>query len=577
MANIVTEVSGRRRIQFVAKDGKRRTIRLGVVPMKMAQGVLVKVEQLVASSLTGYPVDDATSRWVADLDGFLADKLVAVGLIPRRESAQLGPFVDAYIESRTDIQPNTSRNFLSARNSLIEYFGPDRCLKSIKPGEGDEWRQSMVNDGLAEATISKRVKHARQFLKHAVRKRIIDRNPFEDVRAGSQRNEARLEFVDRTRIEKVLAATGDVEWRLIIALARYGGLRTPSETLALKWSDIDWKTGRMTVNSSKTAHQHKHFRVVPLFPELRPFLEATRAEAKPGSEYVITTYRGNSQNLRTRLLRTLRRAKVVPWERLFHNLRASRQTELADVYPLHVVTSWIGNSPDVASQHYLKTHEEHFQRVLGTAPPPLSAPKAAQNPAQQTAASESESMLCKESLISEDGTLQALAEPCLQCANEQIPPRGFEPLIFWLRTRCPRPLDEGGGIGCYCRESTVGVKDRGLIDRRTHTFLQGVRQSVTRTVSRVTVYDESGIPIERLGALAERERLWALSERLFNSAGKDDRFETCFAVDDGLSPFANGRDELLQLEAKRFDLASIGLGADHEHFSKEQFLFLRGQ
>ena len=25
-----------------------------------------------------------------------------------------------------------------------------------------------------------------------------------------------------------------------------------------------------------------------------------------------------------------------------------------------------------------------------------------------------------------------------------VPPRGFEPLILWLKTRCPGPLDDGG-------------------------------------------------------------------------------------------------------------------------------------
>jgi hypothetical protein len=63
------------------------------------------------------------------------------------------------------------------------------------------------------------------------------------------------------------SAAPDVQWRAIIALARYGGLRTPSETLLLRWSDINWERGRMLVRSIKTEHQEgKASRITPLFP-----------------------------------------------------------------------------------------------------------------------------------------------------------------------------------------------------------------------------------------------------------------------------------------------------------------------
>ena len=60
------------------------------------------------------------------------------------------------------------------------------------------------------------------------------------------------------------------------------------------------------------------------------------------------------------LNRILKRAGVPPWPKLFHNLRASRETELADTFPEHVVCKWIGNSRVVARRHYLQVTEEHF-------------------------------------------------------------------------------------------------------------------------------------------------------------------------------------------------------------------------
>lgn len=95
-------------------------------------------------------------------------------------------------------------------------------------------------------------------------------------------------FVKREEAERILAACPTGEWQLLFALARYGGLRCPSEHLALRWSDIDWTRDQMEVRSPKTEHHEgKDCRTVPLFPELGPYLEDARAAAEPGGGYVV--------------------------------------------------------------------------------------------------------------------------------------------------------------------------------------------------------------------------------------------------------------------------------------------------
>jgi hypothetical protein len=69
------------------------------------------------------------------------------------------------------------------------------------------------------------------------------------------------------------------------------------------------------------------------------------------------SYRKNA-NLRSEMTRLLRGAGVSGWPRLFHSMRASRQTELQREFPLHVVCSWLGNSPRIAQQSYLLVTEE---------------------------------------------------------------------------------------------------------------------------------------------------------------------------------------------------------------------------
>ncbi len=85
-----------------------------------------------------------------------------------------------------------------------------------------------------------------------------------------------------------MAACPDDQWRLIFALARYGGLRIPSEIQKLQWADIDWEKSRFTVYSPKTEHvDGKGTRQVPLFPELRPYLESW-AQHRNGDEALIS-------------------------------------------------------------------------------------------------------------------------------------------------------------------------------------------------------------------------------------------------------------------------------------------------
>jgi hypothetical protein len=77
-------------------------------------------------------------------------------------------------------------------------------------------------------------------------------------------------------------------------------------------------------------------------------------------------------DLRTEMTRLLRLAGVSGWPRLFHSVelqegRASRQSELQREFPLHVVCSWLGNSPRIAQQSYLLVTEDDFAKATGVA------------------------------------------------------------------------------------------------------------------------------------------------------------------------------------------------------------------
>ena len=108
---------------------------------------------------------------------------------------------------------------------------------------------------------------------------------------------------------------------------------------------------------------------------LRPILNEPFEIVGDKSDYLVpapqchaaanTTVGWKNANLRSEMTRLLRRAGVSGWPRLFHSMRASRQTELQREFPLHVVCSWLGNSPRIAQQSYLLVTEDDFAKAAG--------------------------------------------------------------------------------------------------------------------------------------------------------------------------------------------------------------------
>jgi integrase len=429
MASISREPNGRRRILFTATDGKRKTIRLGKTSQKAAEAIKAKVETIISANLAKISMDDETSTWLGTLDPGLHRKLAAVGLVQDRgrgTSLALGEFLQSYIEGRSDVKPNTRRNLLAVKARLVEFFGAGKSIQAITPADADAFLVSL-REKYANGTTGRTVKRAQQFFRKALRSRAIRENPFQDVKPPSQVNAARNFFVTPDMARRVLEACPDVEWRLIFALSRYGGLRCPSEHFGVKWTDVDWERDRMLVHAPKTEHHEDGGeRWIPLFPELRVILEEAFDVAQPGTVYVINRYRDPKQNLRTQLLRIIRRAGLLPWPKLFQNLRATRETELAESYPIHVVCAWIGNTELIAAKHYLQVTEEHFQQ--GAQGGAKSGALVAQNPALQPAALTGTKPHGDKKTPEKPGVLPVLATGGESLQYTNIPPRGLEPL-----------------------------------------------------------------------------------------------------------------------------------------------------
>ncbi len=438
--HIYSPRSPHRRLLFIdPTNGSRKALRLGKCSERAAEGVCRHLEELVSAKIRGLAISPATAAWLTEIGDTLHGRLVKVGLVEPRSKAPvvtLGQFTTDYLESRrADAKPRTIINLTYCRKELVGHFGEDRALRNITSADAIEFRAGMLTRGLAENTVRRHLGRSHQFFAAVIDKGLVEKNPFvhKQIKVAVRGNPDRRQFIPREVIERVLAVCeDDVQWQAIIALARYGGLRTPSETLALRWRDVDWENNLITIHCPKLERLERHAtRVIPLFPELRPILLRAFEESPTGNEYVIHKYRQGCENWRTQFERLIRRCGQEPWGMLFQNLRSSREIELSETFPWFTVCTWIGHTREVAREHYMSVPAEHIARAIAGEGAPNSGEKTARPAAQSVHAEpcrtsqEPEGEQCETAFFDQK---QEGATLCESGKSHPIPPRGVEPL-----------------------------------------------------------------------------------------------------------------------------------------------------
>jgi hypothetical protein len=154
MASVIRlKTNGRNgwRVRFYDHSRKRRELYLAGVSRKVAETVGKHCDELAGAKANNVDADFESKAWAIGTVGKLWDSLVAWELT-EPVSAQsmtdagrlLGPFVDAYIESRTDIKPNTRTNFKQCKRVLCEFFGSSHPIKAINAADAERWKRSML-------------------------------------------------------------------------------------------------------------------------------------------------------------------------------------------------------------------------------------------------------------------------------------------------------------------------------------------------------------------------------------------------------------------------------------------------
>ncbi len=284
------------RIQFEDAGNQRRSIRLGVVPEKHAKLFCSRVEEIVSCQLSGLTPSRETSVWIGDLSDKIYEKLSGVGLVPPRRTTEIDAYIRTFIARHQDIKPGTRTRWNLDRKKLIGFFGTERRADTVTRQEANEYKQYLFKKKHARATISKFLSNARMFFSAMLADGLIRSNPFDGVTVTAVVNESRNVHVPSDVIDKVMETAPDVDWRIIIALSRFGGLRSPSEVLSLKWENVFWRKKRILVVSPKTAHHpNGQQREIPIFKELDGPLRNAWNSRPVDAVFVVSRHRSRGR------------------------------------------------------------------------------------------------------------------------------------------------------------------------------------------------------------------------------------------------------------------------------------------
>jgi integrase len=364
----------RYRIEF-RYGGHRFGFSLGACGASWAHEFKAQLERLlVAKGLNRAPSPD-TAEWLERLPNREFAKLSACGLVDVSHRAlTLGAHIAQMLKDHP-ISTGGEAARKQAHESLKLHFGADRQIRTITEADAKAWWGTIIapaegTRALAIATRYKRLKDCKAVFNAAVRYGKIVKSPFTNIRAsGSQVNPRRQHYITHESLDKFLTSEAiSLELKSLLALARFAGLRCPSEAINLRWADIDFAENKMFVPNAKLGCGgcKDPWRVVPMRGRLKTVLGELFAATPAGEELVFGGVRARiAKSPWHWLKRAFKLLEVTPWEKPWQNLRASYVTELRQNGLSAVqIAKWSGHSVKVANQHYVLEIESDFQAAI---------------------------------------------------------------------------------------------------------------------------------------------------------------------------------------------------------------------
>jgi integrase len=289
-----------------------------------------------------------------------------------KASYSLSTFCQQYLGARkSELTFGTLQLHEQTVKYLLAYFGSDKRIDQISRAGARAFKTTLAENclkgvsktgrAMGTVTVDMHIRNCRTIFNHAVEDDIILFNPFDRL-SNATKVERDWHYVTKDEYDRLVDATQNMNWRLLISLCRLAGMRR-GEALNLAWSDINWESNYIRIIAKKEWQpKDKNPRNIPLCPELQKILLEAYNRAESGQNQVVEGI--VVENLWRDFNTLFQRAGVSKYSKPFHTLRKSCITDWAANYPAHVVKEWAGHSSlDTTDRYYLQVPESEYSRA----------------------------------------------------------------------------------------------------------------------------------------------------------------------------------------------------------------------
>jgi integrase len=278
---------------------------------------------------------------------------------PKKIRVPFDKFKEQYLEySKGNKKPGSSLRDECSLKHLIPFFG-NKALSEITPFLIEKYKLVRKEEGAEPGTINRELGCLRHMFSMAMKWRRAPTNPVREVKFLKEpkgKDRILTEEEEVRLLEAVRTGHKAKHLEAIILTALHTGMRK-GEILNLKWSNVDFKNGVITVEKTK----NDEIRKIPMNKKLTETLEGAKKVSK--GDYVFSENGKPYLDVKTGWWTALENAKIEGFR--FHDLRHTFGSRLgmkgADI---KTIQELMGHKDIKMTMRYSHPTPEHKKRAV---------------------------------------------------------------------------------------------------------------------------------------------------------------------------------------------------------------------